>query len=133
MKTLFKTTADKQEEDTVYTKKINIPQYLPSDSCPNISELSNIAVYGKLLQSINTANVTEEEKRFLRFAATRHIVFNYAKIADYYAHANPEMQKLMEESALIILDVNDAISYGYAKFSNKVSKLLDESGDWVNE
>ena len=60
-------------------------------------------------------------------AASRHIVFNYAKIADYYAHSNEEMQELMEQSALVILDIDDAIANGYVKLSKDIEKLIDSS------
>ena len=51
------------------------------------------------------------------------------KIADYYAHSNTDMQNLMEQSALVILDVDDAIANGYIKFSKGVLKLLDMSNE----
>ena len=37
---------------------------------------------------------------FLKLAASRHIVFYYGKIADYYAKADRDIQELMERSAL---------------------------------
>ena len=49
----------------------------------------------------------------LYIAATRHIVFNYSKIADYYTSASKEMQHLIERSALVIIDFEKAIQYGY--------------------
>ena len=115
-------------EDNKYTKKIQVPQYLPSKICPRIEELTNTQKYGKFIAHINNSNVSEEEKKFLRFAASRHIIFNYAKIADYYAHAEPELQRLMEESALVILDMDDAIANGYVKLSNKINQIMKESG-----
>ncbi len=115
-------------EDSKYTKRINIPQYLPSRICPNIAELLNIQKYGTLISHINNSSVSEEEKKFLRFAASRHIVFNYAKIADYYAHATPEMQKLMEESALVIIDINDAIANGYVRLSKQINEIVEATG-----
>lgn len=114
--------------DSKYTKKIQVPQYLPSNICPKIDELINTQKYGKLIAHINNSNVTEEEKKFLRYAATRHIVFNYAKIADYYAHATPEMQGLMEESALVIIDIHDAIANGYVKLSKEIADIVETSG-----
>ena len=60
---------------------------------------------------------------FLIRAANRHIVFNYKKIAEYYPHATPEVQKLMERSALVIIDINDAIHYGYVDFVEELNRL----------
>ena len=108
-----------------YTKKIMIPQYEPNNNKPYIDSLMDIQKYSKLIQSINNSTVSDEEKRFLKFAATRHIVFNYSLIADYYAHSNQEMQELMEQSALVILDIDDAIANGYVKLSKDIEKLLE--------
>ena len=119
---------DQQQLDDKYTKKIQVPQYLPSSVCPKIDELINTQKYGKLIAHINAADISENDKKFLRFAASRHIIFNYAKIADYYAHASTEMQKLMEESALVIIDINDAIANGYVKLSKEIADIVETSG-----
>ena len=66
-------------------------------------------------------------------AATRHLVFNYARIADYYAHASKDVQKLMEQSALVIIDLDDAIANGYVKLSENIKKIMMESGRQAGE
>lgn len=117
-----------KEVDNTYTKKTAIPQYEPSKVAPHIDSLLNYKHYSKLIRDIKQSNVSEEEKKFLTFAASRHIVFNYSRIADYYAHATPEMQKLMEDSALVLLDIDDAIANGYVKLSKDIDKIMEESG-----
>ena len=114
--------------DEKYTKKVNRPQYLPSHIKPSIAELCNDTKTNKLINEIKKSNVTEEEKQFLINAARRHLVFNYSKIADYYAHSNKEMQELMEKSALVIIDIDDAIANGYVKLSKNIEKIMNESG-----
>ena len=114
-------------DDTKYSRAIKIPQYEPSNVKPHIDSLMDYSKYSKLLANIKNSDVSEEEKKFLRLAASRHIVFNYAKIADYYAHANKEMQELMEQSALVILDIDDAIANGYVKLSAKMNQLVEEA------
>ena len=52
--------------------------------------------------------------------AQRHIVFNYEDIAEYYAHADPEMQELMEELTLVIVDFENAIEQGFVEISEEV-------------
>ena len=89
------------EEDKKYTTKVGIPQYLPSMECPRLDTLVDKNKYNELIREINASNVSDQEKEFLRFAATRHLVFTYSRIADYYAHATPEMQRLMEEAVLM--------------------------------
>lgn len=97
-------------------------------NCPKLSELYNIDKYRTLVKHINDSNISEEDKTFLKYAAARHIVFNYSKIADYYAHASKEMQQLMEESALVIIDVDDAIANGYVKLSKRIETIMKETG-----
>ncbi len=80
----------------------------------------------ELVAEIQASGVTDEEKEFLCSAAMRHNVFNYAIIAEYYANASHEMQKLMEKSALVIIDVDDAIANGYAKLSKAMAEMRDE-------
>jgi hypothetical protein len=119
--------------DDKYTKKVNIPQYLPKNTKPSIMELCNDTKTNQLIQDIRQSNVTDEEKQFLINAAKRHLVFNYSKIADYYAHSNKEMQELMEKSALVIIDIDDAIANGYVKLSKNIEKIMNESGVKASE
>lgn len=119
---------DLMKTDDKYTSKVQPPQYLPSSIKPKLDECYSLNKYRDLMANIANSDVTEEEKEFLRFAAARHIVFNYSKIADYYAHSNKEMQELMEQSALVIIDIDDAIANGYVKLSNNIKKIMSESG-----
>ena len=122
----FVPVKDAMGDDKKYSRAIKIPQYNPSEEVPKLESMLDLEKYSKLIYAINKSNVSEEEKKFLRFAASRHIVFNYALIADYYAHASAEMQDLMEQSALVILDINDAIANGYVKLSEKMKQLVEE-------
>ena len=78
----------------------------------------------ELIWEINNSSVTDQEKKFLIEAAKRHNVFNYRLIAEYYATASKEMQGLMERSALVIIDIDNAIANGYVKLSERVKKLM---------
>ena len=121
---------DKEENDlieTTYTKKIDVPLYVPTYKKPNIYELASYIKSTKLIQAIKNSNITEEEKNFLIQAASRHTIFNFAKIADYYAHADKEMQELMEQSALVIVDFNKAIECGFVALNDQLSnQYLEE-------
>ena len=125
MNTLF--SVSKDAVDKKYSTKVEIPQYLPSKVCPKMWELCDKTKYNELVRNIVVSDVPDDVKEFLMFAATRHIVFNYAKIADYYAHADSDIQKLMEQSALVIIDVDDAIANGYMRLSKNIKKLLEDS------
>ena len=126
--TLFKTKKkDYMEGDTKYSRAITIPQYEIKGEKPLIPELYNNKKVVELLNHIKNSNVSEEEKKFLTIAAYRHYVFNYSKIAEYYASASKEMQELMEESALVIIDIDDAIKNGYVKYSNRIQQIIEDS------
>ena len=129
----FKMVEEEKEVDEKYAKKVKIPQYIPSKLKPSLSDLCYDHKTNKLIGEIKNSNVTDEEKEFLIKAAQRHLVFNYGKIADYYAHSNKEMQELMEKSALVIIDIDDAIANGYVKLSKNIKKIMDESGDKAGE
>lgn len=136
MKQLFKDDRAKNNpmgDDTKYSRAIRVPQYEPSDTCPELASVYDVSKYSKLIAKINKSAVSDEEKKFLKFAASRHIVFNYSKIADYYAHASAEMQDLMEESALVILDMDDAIANGYVALSDKMKQLIEEEKERDNK
>ena len=112
-----------EQEEKKYTMKTNIPQYEIKGEEPDITELCDTSKTAELLRRIKESNVTEEQKKFLRFGAYRHLCFNYSKIAEYYAHADKEMQELMEDSALVIIDFEDAIAKGYVQMSEQVALL----------
>jgi len=116
------------EEDEKYTKAINIPQYLPKNEKPSLYSLCDTYKYEKLMEEIKNSKISDEEKQFLFLASARHIVFNYSKIADYYAHASKTMQELMEKQALVILDIDDAIANGYVRLSKNIDKIMRDSG-----
>lgn len=127
-KSLFGATS--KSLSSKYSHKVSTPQYLPSDKKPELGELADYTKYAKLVREIKENNsISDAEKKFLITAASRHIVFNYAKIADYYAHATPEMQKLMEKSALVIIDFNDAIMNGYVELSKEISQIVMAAKD----
>ena len=117
---------EKLLQENNYTTKINIPQYEIKGLQPNILNLVNQTKYYELKRNIDKSNVSDEEKKFLYMAATRHLQFNYSLIAEYYAHANKEMQELMEQSALVIIDFEDAIKNGYTELLDRFKKIEEK-------
>lgn len=111
--------------DNPYTTAINIPQYEITGKEPTFAEMLDTGKADELLAEIEQSGVSEDEKAFLIRAAHRHNVFNYGNVAEYYAHASPEMQALMEESALVIIDVGNAIANGYATLMGEVLDAME--------
>lgn len=123
----FNTNVD-DEDDDKYTLATNIPQYEPTGELPTFAEMYDLEKTNSLIDEINAQDgISDDERAFLIEAAKRHTVFNYRNIAEYYAQATPEMQSLMEKSALVIIDVDDAIANGYAKLQEDILELMEDA------
>lgn len=109
-----------------YTAKTEIPQYEIKGEMPEIYELIEEEKVNQLIEDIRKSNVGEKEKEFLIKSAYRHYGFNYSKIAEYYCHQNKEMQELMEKSALVIIDINNAIAEGYAELKEEMEEMIED-------
>lgn len=119
-----------KKEEQKYSSKIESPIYEPKNQKPHIIELCDKSKTHRLMQEIENSNLNYDEKMFLMDAARRHTIFNYEKIADYYANSSKEMQHLMERSALVIIDFDKAIEYGYVKMCDEIRKqYLEEYGE----
>ena len=114
-----------------YTTSVGSPVYVPKERKPHILELCSPQTTTRLIAAIGASSVDDAEKRFLVMAAQRHLVFHYETIADYYAHATPEMQRLMEDSALVIPDFEQAIESGYVTLCDDIRKqyLEEQAGN----
>lgn len=119
-----------EEDDSKYSKKIDAPVYEPTGDCPPILELYDKAKYEELTAKIyQDDSIDSEIKDFLLAAAARHIRFDFEQIAEFYAHAPPDLQQLMEDSALVIVDFDKAITSGYVKLSQAISEIyVSEKG-----
>ncbi len=127
---LFGSAFLQDQEEKKYTTKIEAPIYEPKNSKPHLLELVDKSRTQRRIKEIESSSLPLEEKMFLIDAARRHNVFNYEKIADYYAHASPEMQRLMENSALVIIDFEKAIQYGYVKLCDEIrNQYLEDYGE----
>jgi len=108
-----------------YSSKITSPIYEPKENKPLITELYDLKKYNELKDQINNSNLSEDEKEFLIIASTRHIVFNYKNIAEYYAHSNKETQEHFENNALVIIDYKKAIELGFVKLYSTLENLSE--------
>lgn len=115
-----------KDEDNPYTTAVNIPQYNVQGACPSFHEMYDNRKEKEMISDIEDSDLSEEEKEFLIAAAHRHCRFNFTAIAEYYAHASPEMQKFMEDSALVIIDMDNAIMNGYVKLSKTIEALCND-------
>lgn len=117
------------ESEFEYSSKIEAPQYNITGDNPELEELYDTEKADALAKEIDEADVPKKVKAFLKVAAMRHVVFNFRNIAEYYAHADAKVQRLMEKSALVIIDFEDAIRNGFVIVSERMAALRggDES------
>lgn len=117
-----------QEQEIVnpYSQIIKIPQYEIVGDQPPATALVDTTKANQLIDNLDKVEMPSEVRQFLEIAATRHYVFNYSKIAEFYPHMTPEVQRLMEQSVLVIIDVDDAIANGYATFDSTIASIRDE-------
>lgn len=113
--------------DVSYTDKIESPVYQPTGERPKAEELFDLSKAKALLAEIDdTPEVSDEDRTFLRAAAYRHVVFDYQSIAEFYAHADPQVQRLMEKSALVIIDYKRAVEDGFVKLTKSIAEAAGE-------
>jgi hypothetical protein len=122
---IFADDAKTIDENNPYTSKIKTPIYEPQGKKPSLEELYDDKKSMDLIVSIQESKLNEKEKQFLMTAASRHIVFDYGKIANFYAHSSKECQELMENSALVIIDFNKAIENGFVLLTDEISSMFE--------
>lgn len=115
------------EKENPYNSNIAAPTYEPKNEKPSSFELLNNKKTSELIEKINLSGVTQDEKSFLIKAAERHCIFDFSKVADYYAHSNDEMQDLMEQSALVIIDYDKAIENGFIQISKEFEDQTEKA------
>jgi hypothetical protein len=125
----FSDDEKKYSDENKYTDKVASPTYEPVGEKPDTTELYEDQKAMDLIVTIQQSKLLEKEKQFLMAAASRHIVFDYAKIANFYAHSSKECQELMETSALVIIDFNKAIENGFVKLTEEINNMIDVNDD----
>lgn len=114
------------EGENIYTKKIVPPVYEPKNEKPLLEQLFDDSRAKAYLVEIENSKLSKEEKEFLKLSAYRLVVFNYDKIADFYAHSEGEIKDLIEKLALVIIDFDKAIENGYVKVCDELFTNLEE-------
>lgn len=120
---------DDFDDDNWYTQKTDTPIYEPTWEDVEIEEMIKTDKYDELVDKIKEAKIPDEIKDFLLKASTRHIQFNYKKIAEYYSNAPKEVQELFEDNALVVIDFDKAIEDWYTLLLNKFRWEINEDED----
>ena len=112
------------DAENEYSNKIDGVTYEPTGDKPALASLFNDEKAQALRDKVNAAaGLSDELRDFLLRAADRHTVFNFKLIADRYPHEEPAVQALYEESALVIIDFDKAISHGFVELTARIAAL----------
>jgi len=114
-------------DENPYSRKIEAPIYEITGECPAVQDLVDETKTNELKKEIKRAKLSTEISEFLFKAADRHTVFNFAGIAEYYAHAPADVQALMERSALVIIDFQKAIEGGFITIAEGMLEQAEAS------
>jgi len=110
-----------KEEKSKYTRKIYTPIYEPQGTKPSIKDLYVTDKRDELVKEIEEDDELDDELRnFLLISAERHVSFDFAKIAEYYAHLPVKFKHHFENSALVIIDFDKAIRNGFIAYQKEV-------------
>lgn len=124
---IFENIPDEFAEENPYTSKITTPTYEPTkEQAPEITELYNMDKAKRLIEQIERSDLKPEIKEFLKIASYRHVVFDYRNIAEFYSHADKDIQELFEDNLLVIVDYNKAIENGVINITADIAELADE-------
>ena len=112
--------------DGAYTQTVDIPIYEPTGPQPDVDELTDRSAADELIGQIRRSELPPDIERFLLDAAERHVAFNFQRIANYYAHSSSDIQALMERSALVIVDYDQAIANGFVRLKEDIDAAFHE-------
>jgi len=124
IQTLFESFDKADELGTDYSGKLGEVIYEPKETNHTVSDLFKVDT--KFDEDI--AKISNPELRELFTLRKANFVhFDFEKLADYYAYqATPEEQRVFEKLALVLLDRDKLIEYGFSKLINKIDDSPDE-------
>lgn len=129
----FESLLSKDDDEIInfekYSQKVSGLVYEITGENPAIDDLTESSLSDSLIEEISKSDIPEEVKTFLKIASYRHVKFNFAKIAEFYAHADKKVQELFEKNALVIVDMDKAIENGYFKMSQELEGFFNAEND----
>lgn len=108
-----------------------IPTFEPNAEDTSLTDCVNVDKYVELINEVENAykahEISEDECKFLKLAASRWLKFNYANVAQYFCKkASPAMQELLQRSVMVLLDIDDAFKSEVIKAKSYISTLQKE-------
>lgn len=115
---------DSDTDHSSFTREVKSPVYTATGDCPEVADLFDRTYCEELLADIDAAeDLPPDIRNFLRSAAERHTTFRFDRIAEFYCHADARTQDLFERSALVIIDFDKAVEYGFVEMRERFANL----------
>lgn len=109
-----------------YSVKVETPVYEPKRGVPpTVEKMVEWEKAEALAARVDKLEgVPEDVRTFLRFACYRFVKFHFDEIAEFYCHASLEVQRMMEDLALVIIDFNRATELGFVRLTDTFRELM---------
>lgn len=121
----------------LYSNKIKLPIFDPTGKQVTLEECVNVDQFVKYMDEIDKYKsenkINEQQYKFLKLAASRFIVFNFENIAEYFCQTNSDMQKIMQDLALVLIDYDNALKASVVECINFTNKILGIQERYINE
>lgn len=121
----------------LYSNKIKLPIFDPTGKQVTLDECVNVDQFIKYMDEIDKYKsenkINEQQYKFLKLAASRFIVFNFENIAEYFCQTNSDMQKIMQDLALVLIDYDNALKASVVDCINFTNKILGIQERYINE
>lgn len=121
----------------LYSNKIKLPIFDPTGKQVTLDECVNVDQFVKYMDEIDKYKsenkINEQQYKFLKLAASRFIVFNFENIAEYFCQTNADMQRIMQDLALVLIDYDDALKASVVDCVDFTNKILGIQERYKNE
>lgn len=105
-----------------YSRKIESPIYQPTGLViEDVSTLYDDTEVKEIETLINTADIPDDVRKMLILSAQRFRRFDFSRVAEYYSQCkNEAVRALMERTAMVIVDFNQAIENGFVELADEI-------------
>lgn len=118
------------DAESPYSNKTVAPIYEAKEAeAPPVNQMFDDIKVNHLLDKISKTELEPEIREFLTLASYRHAKFDFGKIAEFYCHADPSVQQLMQDSALVIIDFDKAIEENYVTLRSELIEQYSDEND----
>lgn len=112
-----------------YSKKIKLPIFDPKGISVKLEECIDVSKFSEYMDEIELykkeGKIDDIQYNFLKLSATRFLKFNFENIAEYFCNANSDMQKIMQDLALVLIDYDGALKASIIEAVDFTDRILN--------